>query len=267
VAQKTAARRSKADLAARSATARGAGPRAGDGAGRLRPRPPERERARWPRNLSRARRALLAAAAALVLGAIIAAVVWSLTRPDDGAPGASSADPARVAELEAAEAARDAENLGVVTDFAISAQERLAPTMNDLSLALPLDGSPGVTATPEQIGAWREALTTLASEAEALPTGASGYNVTRNGFGVSIALLGDSLDALALAEASAEPARAELLALAASLRLRAADTWGMAATQLDELSVTADRGHVHVFLPLHPDDAGDGAAHPADGDH
>ncbi|MHA7135598.1 hypothetical protein [Oerskovia turbata] len=267
MAQTTSAQRDKAQRAARSATARGAGPRTGDGAGRPRPRPPERERARWPRNLSRGRRALVALAAALVLVALVAAV-WSFTRgPDDGAPGAYSPDPARVAELEAAEAARDVENLGVVTDFALSAQERLVPVMNDLSLALPLDGSPGAPATPEQVAAWREALAALTTEADALPSGASGYNVTRNGLGVSIALLGDSLDALALAESSAEPARAELLALAASLRLRAADTWGMAATQLDELSVTADQGHVHVFLPLHPDDTTDGTTHPADGDH
>jgi hypothetical protein len=267
VAQTTAAQRDKAQRAARSATARGAGPRTGDGAGRPRPRPPERARARWPRNLSRGRRALFAAAAVLVLGALVAAVVWSLTRPDDGARGAYSADPARVAELEAAEAARDAENLGVVTDFALSAQERLVPVMNDLSVVLPLDGSPGAPATPEQIATWRESLAALTAEAEVLPAGASGYNVTRNGLGVSIALLGDTVDTLVLAEGSAEPARAELLALAADLRLRAADTWGLAATQLDELSVGAEQGHVHVFLPLHPDDAGDGAAHPADGGH
>ncbi|TGJ94736.1 hypothetical protein DLJ96_18110, partial [Actinotalea fermentans ATCC 43279 = JCM 9966 = DSM 3133] len=76
-----------------------------------------------------------------------------------------------------------------------------------------------------------------------------------------------TVDALVLAEGAAEPTRTEILALAADLRLRAADTWAMAATQLDELSVGADQGHVHVFLPLHPDDAGDGAAHPAEGDH
>ena len=265
MAQKTAARRSKADLAARSATARGAGPRSGDGAGRPQQRPPERASARWPWNLSRARRAWLVVAA---LAVVVVAVAWALTRgPDDGASGAYAVDPARVAELEAAEAARDAENLGVVTDFALSAQERLVPTMNDLSVALPLDGSPGTPATPEQVASWRETLATLTTEAEALPTGASGYNVTRNGLGVSVALLGDTIDALALAEGSADPARGELLALAADLRLRAADTWAMAATQLDELSVGADQGHVHVFLPLHPDDAGDGAASLGGSDH
>ena len=268
MAQTTSAQRSKEQRAARSATARGAGHQTGDGAGRPRPRPPERERARWPRDLSRGRRALLALAAVLVLGAVVAAVVWALTRgPDDGASGAYAVDPARVTELEAAEAARDAENLGVVTDFALSAQERLVPTMNDLSVALPLDGSPGTPATPEQVASWRETLATLTTEAEALPTGASGYNVTRNGLGVSVALLGDTIDALALAEGSADPARGELLALAADLRLRAADTWAMAATQLDELSVGADQGHVHVFLPLHPDDAGDGAASLGGSDH
>ncbi|TGJ97597.1 hypothetical protein DLJ96_06550, partial [Actinotalea fermentans ATCC 43279 = JCM 9966 = DSM 3133] len=88
-----------------------------------------------------------------------------------------------MAELEAAEAARDAENLGVVTDFALSAQERLVPTMNDLSVVLPLDGSPGIPATPEQVATWQEGLAALTTEAEALPTGASGYNVTRNGLG------------------------------------------------------------------------------------
>ncbi|OCI30496.1 hypothetical protein [Oerskovia enterophila] len=268
MAQKTAARRSKADLAARSATARGAGPRSGDGAGRPQQRPPERASARWPWNLSRARLAWLVVAAVAVVALVVVAVVWAVTRgPDDGASGAYAVDPARVAELEAAEVVRDAENLGVVTDFAVSAQERLVPTMHELSVALPLDGAPGTPATPEQLAAWRDQLAALTAEAEALPTGASGYNVTRNGLGVSIALLGDALDTLELAEGSAEPARAQLLALAADLRLRAADTWSMAATQLDDLSVAADQGHVHVFLPLHPDDAGDGAASLGESDH
>lgn len=265
MAQTTSTQRAKAQRAARSATARGAGSQTGDGAGRPRPRPPERERARWPRNLSRGRRALLALAALVIVGLVVAAVVWATTRaPDGAASGGFAADPARVAELEAAEAARDAENLGVVADFAVAAQERLVPTMNDLSVALPLDGSPGTPATSEQLATWREALAALTTEAEALPTGASGYNVTRNGLGVSIALLGDALDALELALAADETAREPLLALAGDLRMRAADTWGMAATQLDDLSVDADQGHVHVFLPLHPDDAGDGAAAPTD---
>lgn len=264
MARTTSARRSTAQRTARSATARGAGPRTGDGAGRPRPRPPERERARWPRNLSRTRRAWLAVAALAVVTLVVAAVVRAVERADAEAPGAYVADPARVAELEAAEAARDGENLGVVTDFAVSAQERLVPTMEDLSVALPLDGSPGTPATPEQVSGWREELAALTAEAEALPSGASGYNVTRNGLGVSIALLGDTVDTLVLAGEAAEPTRAALLALAADLRLRAADTWAMAATQLDGLSVDADQGHVHVFLPLHPDDAGDGAASPVD---
>ncbi|MEK8228235.1 hypothetical protein NKG05_22455 [Oerskovia sp. M15] len=79
------------------------------------------------------------------------AVVWAVTRgPDDGASGAYAVDPARVAELEAAEVARDIENVGVVTDFAISAQERLIPTMNELSVALPSTARPVLPRLPSR---------------------------------------------------------------------------------------------------------------------
>ena len=69
---------------------------------------------------------------------------------------------------------------------------------------------------------------------------------------------GDTVETLELASAADAGTATDLYALAADLRTRAVDTWGLAAVQLDLRATAGGQGHVHVFLPVHPTDSLDG---------
>ena len=229
------------------------------GAGRPEPRPPVRVRARrWFVGLDPWRRVLLVVGALALVAVAVAAVV-GLTRGGAAADdGGFAVDPARVAELEAAEEARDAENLVASIDHARYLQTELVPVLHGLHAVLPVDGSSAVPADPEDVAAWHATVDGLVAETEALASGSSEHNIVRNGMLTSLELVGDALDAVGLA-ASADPAAApDLYALAGDLRTRAVETWGLAAVQLDLRSTAGGQGHVHVFLPVHPDDSLDG---------
>ena len=232
------------------------------GAGRPEPRPPARVRARrWFAGLDPWRRVLLALAALAVVAVVVALVV-ALTRE---APAANdegfAVDPARVAELEAAEEARDADNLVASIEHAEHVQTELVPVLHGLHAVLPVDGSTAVPADPADIAEWRATVDGLVAETESLQSGSSEHNIVRNGMLTSLQLVGDTLDAvgLAAAEDTSDPtAASDLYALAGDLRTRAVDAWGLAAIQLDLRSTSGGQGHVHVFLPVHPDDSLDG---------
>ncbi|MDF2808264.1 MAG: hypothetical protein K0S43_3210 [Cellulosimicrobium sp.] len=232
------------------------------GAGRPEPRPPARVRARrWFAGLDPWRRVLLALAALAVVAVTVALVV-ALTRE---APAANdegfAVDPARVAELEAAEEARDADNLVASIEHAEHVQTELVPVLHGLHAVLPVDGSTAVPADPADIAEWRATVDGLVAETESLQSGSSEHNIVRNGMLTSLQLVGDTLDAVGLAtsaDASDPTAAADLYALAGELRTRAVDAWGLAAIQLDLRSTSGGQGHVHVFLPVHPDDSLDG---------
>ncbi|WP_144681038.1 hypothetical protein [Cellulosimicrobium sp. TH-20] len=229
------------------------------GAGRPEPRPPVRVRARrWFVGLDPWRRVLLVVGALALVAVAVAAVV-GLTRGGAAADdGGFAVDPARVAELEAAEEARDAENLVASIDHARYLQTELVPVLHGLHAVLPVDGSSAVPADPADVAAWHATVDGLVAETEALASGSSEHNIVRNGMLTSLELVGAALDAVGLA-ASADPAAApDLYALAGDLRTRAVETWGLAAVQLDLRSTAGGQGHVHVFLPVHPDDSLDG---------
>jgi hypothetical protein len=229
------------------------------GAGRPEPRPPVRVRARrWFVGLDPWRRVLLVVGALALVAVAVAAVV-GLTRGGAAADdGGFAVDPARVAELEAAEEERDAENLVASIDHARYLQTELVPVLHGLHAVLPVDGSSAVPADPADVAAWHATVDGLVAETEALASGSSEHNIVRNGMLTSLELVGDALDAVGLA-ASADPAAApDLYALAGDLRTRAVETWGLAAVQLDLRSTAGGQGHVHVFLPVHPDDSLDG---------
>ncbi|TFF08436.1 hypothetical protein [Cellulosimicrobium funkei] len=269
MAQRTSARTTTRTPAggARKGTGRTGGPttparsRPADrgGAGRPEPRPPVRVRARrWFVGLDPWRRVLLVVGALALVAVAVAAVV-GLTRGGAAADdGGFAVDPARVAELEAAEQERDAENLVASIDHARYLQTELVPVLHGLHAVLPVDGSSAVPADPADVAAWHATVDGLVAETEALASGSSEHNIVRNGMLTSLELVGDALDAVGLA-ASADPAAApDLYALAGDLRTRAVETWGLAAVQLDLRSTAGGQGHVHVFLPVHPDDSLDG---------
>lgn len=214
---------------------------------------------RWLQALDARGRTLLVGAA-LAAVVVVAVLVVALTRgaqPDPADVG-SAVDPARVAELEAVEAERDADNLTASIEHARSLQTELVPVMHALHAVLPVDGTTAATPTDEEIAAWRDTLDTLVGETEALPSGSSEHNIVRNGMLTSLELLGDTVDAVDLVRAADASAAPGLYALAGELRTRAVETWGLAAIQLDLRSTSGGQGHVHVFLPVRPGDSLDG---------
>lgn len=229
-----------------------------------------------------------AAVAAVLVAAAVALVVLLVLRPWEGeAPAADGfdVDPARVAELEAAEEERAVANLAAAAELAVSAQERLLPVMDGLYESLPVGGAGEGDATegghadgPTSDGAapptsaeldeWRAVVDEVTAETEALPTGSSEHNIVRNGLMLSTRLLGDTLDVLELAAADdSADGSARLRDVAGDLRLRAVDAWAVAAVQLDLQHIEADRGHLHAFLPLHSGMGAEGEAEMSHGDH
>lgn len=241
-------------------------------------------------------------AAALVVATVV--LVLLLVRPWEPAatssPGGIEVDPARVAELEAAEAERNADNLTAAGELAVSAQERLLPVMDGLYSALPTeealatdeaargDGVVAERPTSAELGEWREVVEEVTTDVEALPSGSSEHNIVRNGLLLATGLLGDTLDVLELAgeiggeqgeqgeqgesgesgeSGDAEGAAGDaerLYGVAGDLRSRAVDAWGQSAVQLDLQYIAADRGHLHAFLPLHSGLSAEAeAGHPA----
>ncbi|WP_454729654.1 hypothetical protein [Cellulosimicrobium protaetiae] len=205
---------------------------------------------------------MLLALAALAVVAVVVALVVVLTREAPAATDEGFAvDPARVAELEAAEEARDADNLVASIEHAEHVQTELVPVLHGLHAVLPVDGSTAVPADPAEVAEWRATVDGLVAETESLQSGSSEHNIVRNGMLTSLQLVGDTLDAVGLAaaaDASDPTAASDLYALAGELRTRAVDAWGLAAIQLDLRSTAGGQGHVHVFLPVHPDDSLDG---------
>ena len=239
------------------------------------PRPPSpaRRRTRWG----------VTAAAVLVAAVVLVLLVVRPWEPAAPAPGGIVADPARVAELEAAEAERNVENLTAAAELAVSAQERLLPVMDGLHAALPTDEARPERPTPADLGEWRDVVREVAADVEALPPGSSEHNIVRNGLLLSTGLLGDTLDVLELAgdpggadgadegdgagdasgagDAGASEDSERLYAVAGDLRSRAVDAWAQAAVQLDLQYIGADRGHLHAFLPLHSGMSTEGDLH------
>lgn len=187
---------------------------------------------------------LVGAAAALVLRA-------ALTAPSD-----LERD---VAALEAAETERDA---GLARDLVASAGTAHAQV---LAVVTEVESATadGASPTAEQATAWTNEVVAAAAPFSEQVSGGTRVNLTREGFRHATDLLAQSLrthrdaaqagaDAPALRAAAEESFRSGLVA------------WSIAATELDELALATDLGHVHLYLT---DDPSTGAITSHDGDH
>lgn len=161
------------------------------------------------------------------------------------ASSAATADPLaeRVAELQAEEAARDAEAVTGLTASTGEVLELLAPVV-EAGAAYP-PGSPPPDAA--DVADWREAVDQAREGFGETPSAGTGVNVARAGLVSSLDSLEAMVDAFALAGQVPDPD--PVLALAERSRRSAALSWSVGATQLDAVNVDAGNGHVHLFLP------------------
>lgn len=250
--------RSPESVAGRRNGSRRPASRSGRGAGAGRPSSPAPESVSW---LRRRGTIIAAAATGAAVGAAVVIIVNVASSGDD--PEAAFDD--RVAELQAAEESRNAENVTALSGIAVDVHDELLPVLDGLNTALPVDGAaPASPATPDDVSGWRTAVDHAIDMFGDPPSGSTEVNITRNGLVLSAELLASSVDSYEAAVQSDDPEQSvRLETLADDLRMRAVDAWSVAATQLDVLNVDAGNGHVHVYLPARP---GEEMVSPPDGE-
>ncbi len=210
----------------------------GSGAGRTPHPAPER---RWPLR----HRGPWIVVTVLVAAVILAAAV--LVNRDGG-----SELEQRTAELEAQEAAREAEHVTQLTDTAVTVHDQLVPVMAELHAALPVDGAPAEPSTAAEVTEWQALVDGVRSEFGDPPSASTQVNTARGGLVLAVDLLSSALTAYESALAASDGESDRLEGLAGELRTNAVDAWAVAATQLDLLNIDAGHGHVHLYLPMRP---------------
>ncbi|NUT47218.1 MAG: hypothetical protein HOV94_07885, partial [Saccharothrix sp.] len=191
----------------------------------------------------RSRRGVAAAlVTAFALGIAVAfAAGWWASGPD--------ATQRRIAELQEAEARRDVEQIGTLTELARGGRERLAPVLEAMARAAPVDRAAlGAAPSDQEVRGWREVVSAEVERYEETPSAGNGVNVARTGMRTAVEQLAAAVDGFAAAVAAPGPSAADLLALAGTQRTLALRTWSVAALQLDVISIDAGKGHVHVQL-------------------
>lgn len=204
---------------------------------KARSRKPER---RPPASPAQRRTGLLTA---FVLGVALAFLIGTWTAGPD-------AMDRRVAELQQAEAKRDVEQIGKLTELARGSRERLTPVVEAMADAVPPDRrAPGTAPTAEEVTGWREVVSAEVKRYEESPSAGNGVNVARTAMRTAVDQLAAAVDGLAAAVTASGSLGGELTALAGEQRDLALRTWSVAALQLDVINVDAGNGHVHVQLP------------------
>jgi hypothetical protein len=189
-------------------------------------------------------RTVALAVAALAAGLLIGgAGGYGIGRP-------SSTD-AAVAEIRAAEATRDRQQIAELTDMARATRTRINPVLSDLQTAIAA-GKPVPAGT---VSGWRQATAEAAKQYADPPSGTTATNVARGGLRAAVDSAATAVDIYARAAALPAAQRAPMLELARRQAVNAATTWSVAATQLDQINIDAGYGHQHVYLDA-PDGSG-----------
>ncbi|MEV1290361.1 hypothetical protein [Micromonospora sp. NPDC049679] len=195
---------------------------------------------------------------ALLIGGLTGGLLGAALT-DDSSPTAD-----RVAELRAAEARRDAQQIVELTGQARRTREDLLPVLDGLAAAAPAGATTaGPAADPAAVRGWQTTTSRAVADFADPPSGGTAVNIARSGLSAALRELDLAVGTYAAALAVPDANRPVLQALAGRQRDAAVATWSVAATQLDVLNVDAGHGHAHVFLPAVP---GQGAL-TADGSH
>lgn len=193
---------------------------------------------RQPRPAARQRRTLLAGGiAAVLIAALLGAGAGYLV----GRPDATSV---AVAELRAAELARDAEQIGELTDLARRTRDQITPVLTELRAAV----AAGQVVSRERLAGWQQTASQATDAFGDPPSGTTATNVARGGLRSAVTAFAVAVDSYAAAVGVAPAQRASLMMLIERQVGAATAVWSVAATQLDQINIDAGYGHQHVHL-------------------
>ncbi|GII59037.1 hypothetical protein Pth03_74260 [Planotetraspora thailandica] len=183
----------------------------------------------------------------VVLGIVLAFAVGVPVGLGIAHLGTNDSDQA-VAEMQRAEAHRDAARITELTTMARETKQVVRPVVDGLTLVAPDDGSAASQATAAQLSEWKKVMEQERQRYSETVSGSTGTNVARNALGAAVNLLSTSLDTYSVAAELPADRRPAVIELAARQRSLAVATWSVAATQLDQLNVDSGNGHQHVYL-------------------
>ncbi|MBF9131690.1 hypothetical protein I0C86_22370 [Plantactinospora sp. S1510] len=179
--------------------------------------------------------------AATIASVVVAALLGGLVGFLVGRPDATTR---AVDALRAEEAKRDLRQIEDLTALARQSQAALDPLLVEFDAAL--DGSQ--PATESKIRGWQAALGQIAEKHADSPSGSTATNVARGGLRDSVSDFVIAVDLFATAQQASAGQRGALLEIVKRTRTAAATAWSVAATQLDQINVSAGLGHQHVYL-------------------
>lgn len=191
--------------------------------------------------------AIAASVAFLVAAVVFGLIGWQVGRPDSTTRA--------VAALEQADLDRDQQQTEQLIATARQLREQLTPVLEGIEQALPVEGAAaGPTAPASDVQEWREVVEQAAGAFESPPSAGTGVNLAREALQTAVEQVAATLDTYAVA-ADADASGGQLLEVVAQQRDIAIATWGVAATQIDLLSIEHDFGHTHIYLDSHHDGA------------
>jgi hypothetical protein len=202
----------------------------------------------------------------LLLGGIAAVLIASLLGAGVGyLVGRPDATSAAVAELRAAELARDVTQIGELTALARRTRDQITPVLTELHAAV----AAGQVVPAERVTAWQQTVRQATDAFADPPSGTTATNVARGGLRSAVTALAVAVDGYAAARGVAPAQRAPLMTLIERQVDGATTVWSVAATQLDQINIDAGYGHQHVHLrgdggegSFTPDGSAEGAGVP-----
>jgi hypothetical protein len=166
-----------------------------------------------------------------VVGFAIGAVLFGVGGYLVGQPGEQER---MAADIRAADAVRDKEQIRSLTELARTTRDAIAPVVAGLA------GEAGAA----DVAAWQRAVESAATSFDDPPSGATATNVARGSLATAVDQLAVAVDAYQQSLTGG----AALRDLATRQRELAVTTWSVGATQLDQVNVDAGYGHQHVYL-------------------
>ena len=145
----------------------------------------------------------------------------------------------RTAELTAEETERDRQQIQELTEQARTLVEDLSPMLDEMAAALPSEEEPAQPVDRQTVEGWRTTTAEAAAVFENPPSGATGTNVARQSFAVGVDTLAAAVETYALALDAQGEQQTALLRQASTQRDLAVRSWGIGATQLDQINVDA----------------------------